>query len=987
MTQLSNSKFAVLIAALLLSACDSGGSSSSDTSANSGDHQLLNATVIDGYLTNANVWLDLNHNYMQDNDEPTAISGAGGQASLDVTGIESPENYPLIAESKIGMTVDESTEQSVAQDFFLVASAGQSAITPLSTLVDIDTQQSLTGSEDQAQRQEIQSNAIEAVAGSLGLASDEILGDYISNGYSDVQYAAENIVASGVLPKTQDELMLVVDESADSEFNQSIRAVNQTIKNSIEHINATGDDFSDQSPLFVPSDNGSCLQGYAYISGICGIDTDNDGQADVVDTDDDNDGLSDIAEQETGTDSLMLDTDGDGVNDNDDAFPLDKDLSESIPSTPIGPSTCSEGFAPNAQGQCSVDTDKDGVADVIDTDDDNDGVSDIDEQKNGTNSLNADTDGDGVNDNEDAFPLDKDLSESVPSTPIGPSTCADGFALANGVCSLDTDKDGVADVIDTDDDNDGVLDIDDAFPLDKDLSVSIPSVPVTPSTCTDGFALVDGVCLVDTDKDGAADVIDTDDDNDGVIDSEDAYPLDESKSDFYDVANIQSTTYAFAALANNGHVTAWGKATYGADVNNTTNSNSLLPSQKIVSTYSAFSSIQSDGSVFSWGSPASGGDISAVFEQLNGDVPVLNIVSTDYAFAALRDDGSVIVWGNPNYGGDASAVIEQLNGDNPVVKIISNQFAFSAIRSDGSIISWGDPSFGGDFIDLTSRSIINAYATQGAFLAVLANNDVLTWGSSNSGADISVVHDKLTAQSILQVFASNDAFASIMEDGSVVSWGDVEIPDDKQSELSAEYDYQKVVKIVASDGAFSALRSNGSVISWGSVPYGGDNCISYNAYSCTSSSSVDDEINGVIPVIDIIASNACIAALREDGSVISWGNGQTASNHNGKFTMCGSTGSMNNELYNITKLLSTDYGVLGGFRDDGVLITWGLTQAGGYQQIGDSNNNVIAIYGTTTGLAALMMDGSIQMKGKGDDSRIPSEEYFYVDGIDGNEPN
>jgi len=71
--------------------------------------------------------------------------------------------------------------------------------------------------------------------------------------------------------------------------------------------------------------------------------------------------------------------------------------------------------------------------------------------------------------------------------------------------STDTDSDGTVDSIDTDDDNDGVLDVDDAFPLDS-----------TETTDTDG--------------DGVGDNIDTDDDGDGVLDVNDEFPLDETES-------------------------------------------------------------------------------------------------------------------------------------------------------------------------------------------------------------------------------------------------------------------------------------------------------------------------------------------------------------------------------------------------------------------------------------------------------------------------
>ncbi len=69
----------------------------------------------------------------------------------------------------------------------------------------------------------------------------------------------------------------------------------------------------------------------------------------------------------------------------------------------------------------------------------------------------------------------------------------------------DTDRDGIANNIDPDDDNDGHIDAEDTFPLDKTE-------------------------WVDSDGDGIGDNKDTDDDNDGVIDSQDALPLDASES-------------------------------------------------------------------------------------------------------------------------------------------------------------------------------------------------------------------------------------------------------------------------------------------------------------------------------------------------------------------------------------------------------------------------------------------------------------------------
>jgi hypothetical protein len=79
-----------------------------------------------------------------------------------------------------------------------------------------------------------------------------------------------------------------------------------------------------------------------------------------------------------------LDTDGDGVSDDEDAFPND----------------------PNEQS----DNDADGIGDNADTDDDDDGLSDDEESVLGTDPSMADTDGDEIDDGQDFFPLDSERS-------------------------------------------------------------------------------------------------------------------------------------------------------------------------------------------------------------------------------------------------------------------------------------------------------------------------------------------------------------------------------------------------------------------------------------------------------------------------------------------------------------------------------------------------------------------------------------------------
>ena len=121
----------------------------------------------------------------------------------------------------------------------------------------------------------------------------------------------------------------------------------------------------------------------------------------VIDTD--GDGLSDNEEARLGTDPFLLDTDKDSIPDNEEVgVNLDSPL----------------------------DTDKDNIIDALDNDDDNVGVLTITEELIGTSSLRSDTDDDGIADTIEVG--------NLPNTPI------------------DTDNDGIINALDTDDDDDGL---------------------------------------------------------------------------------------------------------------------------------------------------------------------------------------------------------------------------------------------------------------------------------------------------------------------------------------------------------------------------------------------------------------------------------------------------------------------------------------------------------------------------------------------------
>ncbi|HQQ62074.1 MAG TPA: FG-GAP-like repeat-containing protein [Pseudomonadales bacterium] len=108
------------------------------------------------------------------------------------------------------------------------------------------------------------------------------------------------------------------------------------------------------------------------------------------------------------------------------------------------------------------------------------------------------------------------------------ANASDNCPNSHNVDQADYDGDGAGNACDSDDDNDGVLDIYDQFPLDPAQAGDIDNDGV------DGFVdncpAVSNTSQTDSDTDGSGNACDNDDDNDGTADAQDAFPTDPSRT-------------------------------------------------------------------------------------------------------------------------------------------------------------------------------------------------------------------------------------------------------------------------------------------------------------------------------------------------------------------------------------------------------------------------------------------------------------------------
>ena len=140
-----------------------------------------------------------------------------------------------------------------------------------------------------------------------------------------------------------------------------------------------------------------------------------------------------------------------------------------------------------------------------------------------------------------------------------------------------------------------------------------------------------------------------------------------------------------------------------------------------------------------------------------------------------------------------------------------------------------------------------------------------------------------------------------------------------------------------STGAFAALKSDGSVVTWGDSNSGGN------------SSGVAASLSS--GVIKVYSNLAAFAALKNDGSVITWGDSSYGGNSSGVAASLSS---------GIVKVYSTGR-AFAALKSDGSVITWGDSIFGGNSSsVANSlSSGVTSVYSNYYAFAALKSDGSV----------------------------
>ena len=134
--------------------------------------------------------------------------------------------------------------------------------------------------------------------------------------------------------------------------------------------------------------------------------------------------------------------------------------------------------------------------------------------------------------------------------------------------------------------------------------------------------------------------------------------------------------------------------------------------------------------------------------------------------------------------------------------------------------------------------------------------------------------------------------------------------------------------------AFAALKDDGSVVTWGDSANGGRN-------------NTNVDLSG--GVVQVFSNDYAFAVLKDDGSVVTWGSSANGGSNNTNVDLSGG----------VVQVFSTSY-AFAALKDDGSVVTWGNSYYGGNNNTNvDLSGGVVQVFSTGSAFAALKDDGSV----------------------------
>eukprot|EP00928_Gymnodinium_smaydae_P043477 TRINITY_DN29115_c0_g1_i1.p1 TRINITY_DN29115_c0_g1~~TRINITY_DN29115_c0_g1_i1.p1 ORF type:complete len:428 (-),score=70.10 TRINITY_DN29115_c0_g1_i1:55-1293(-) len=318
--------------------------------------------------------------------------------------------------------------------------------------------------------------------------------------------------------------------------------------------------------------------------------------------------------------------------------------------------------------------------------------------------------------------------------------------------------------------------------------------------------------------------------------------------------------------------------------------------------------------------------------------------------------------------GDVVTVVPLMSPATVFGSIFSGSTA--VVKEDASVNYWDDMSSSAQspvvWAEL-GNSVRQVAGTATAVAVLKKDGSVITWGDPDFGGDSSAVQAELAA-GVREIVGNLAAFAAVKEDGSVVQWGHFPGEDAEDGEEDPRAAIPRAVvqdqigsgvrNISVTANAFAALRHDGSVITWGRAAKGGD------------SSRVQAQLTSGVQ--QVAGAYETFVAVKDDGSLITWG-ADLASN----------AGDVQAKLAGgVCEIVANQY-AFAALKGDGSVVSWGLAEFGGDSSAvaAQISSGVVQIAARKSAFAALKDDGTVVSWGLGSNLGIKSVEAEVCGGV------
>jgi hypothetical protein len=273
---------------------------------------------------------------------------------------------------------------------------------------------------------------------------------------------------------------------------------------------------------------------------------------------------------------------------------------------------------------------------------------------------------------------------------------------------------------------------------------------------------------------------------------------------------------------------------------------------------------------------------------------------------------------------------------------VRNGFAFAATGPNGGVHTWGEGKHGGNSsaVHTSLKSdIARVIGTRFAYTAVHTNGSVAgVWGVASTSI---LSRSGPVALLPASMVATEGSFAAIEAvTGRVVAFGAKDVGGNVLDDAHCNgYSLQLsagVHVLAASSGAFAAIKVDGSVLSWGSR-YAGAQAGANDLAALTGARMV-------------VANRDAFAVLLSDGRVATWGDA-----HSG-----GDSSAVTNQLHDVYHLTAARSCFV-AFKRDTSAVAWGYAKFGGDASsvAAALSSGVVYVAHTYMAMAAVKEDGGV----------------------------